>query len=51
MTDLPDTDDLVLSHIYNNEDISQRQLVEKTNLSLGSINIYAPVGESGIDQD
>lgn len=39
MTKLPDTDDVVLSHIYNNEDISQRQLVEKTNLSLGSINI------------
>lgn len=37
--ELPENDDVVLSHIYNHEDISQRQLVEKTNLSLGSINI------------
>ena len=33
------SDDVVLSYIYNNEDINQRQLVEKTSLSLGSINI------------
>jgi DNA-binding MarR family transcriptional regulator len=33
------SDDVVLSYIYNNEDINQRQLMEKTSLSLGSINI------------
>lgn len=33
------SDDVVLSHIYNHEDINQRQLMEKTSLSLGSINI------------
>ena len=33
------SDDVVLIHIYNNEDISQRQLMEKTDLSLGNINL------------
>lgn len=36
---MPASDDVVLIHMYNNEDISQRQLVEKTDLSLGSVNI------------
>ncbi|NLM77958.1 MAG: hypothetical protein GX173_07710 [Ruminococcaceae bacterium] len=36
---MPASDDNVLMYIYNNADVSQRQLVEKTDLSLGSINL------------
>lgn len=36
---MPESEDLVLSQIYQNDVVSQRQLTEKTNLSLGSVNI------------